>query len=165
MVAWCQESNGSIPQSQMLQVRKTCSWSAMDLWDSKIWISPHYYPVRQVYMTLCDCQCILCKNVHLNGFKQLLFFLSTSSSFDNREADILKHGRHPDVKLTFQMVVCSSPLCRISWIPAAVLKSRASFIWKRRAASPGRNFTCFCAVLDCTILRKECQRQARLFND
>jgi len=26
MVAWCQESNGSIPQSQLLQVRKTRKW-------------------------------------------------------------------------------------------------------------------------------------------
>lgn len=30
MVAWCQDSNGSIPQSQLLQVRQQHRWNASE---------------------------------------------------------------------------------------------------------------------------------------
>lgn len=65
MVAWCQESNGSIPQSQLLQVRKMHKWIC-DTAKSGL----AYIMNLCVTLTwLCDCQCSrMSILVHPNGF-------------------------------------------------------------------------------------------------
>lgn len=65
MVAWCQESNGSIPQSQLLQVRKTHKWIC-DTAKSGL----AYIMNLCVTLTwLCDCQCSrMSILVHSNSF-------------------------------------------------------------------------------------------------
>lgn len=125
----------------------------MDLIHSTIWISLHYEHVRYTYMPVQP-------NEHFGGFKQLLN--CTLMSCDSRKAVLLKHGRHPGLKNSFSRWSSAFfPLLhRISWIPAAVQRSRASFIWKRWAESPGKSTTCSCGVLGCTALLKECLRQA-----
>ncbi len=149
MVAWCQETNGSIPQSQLLQVRKRRKWIS----DTAKSVLAH---IKNLCVTLLQL------NDHFSGFKQLLKCILMSC--DSKEAALLKHERHSGLKNSFSRWSSAffPPLYRISWIPAAVQRSRASFIWKKPAASPGKSSTCSCAVLDCTALLKECQRQASL---
>lgn len=146
MVAWCQETNGSIPQSQLLQVRKKLTW----ICDTAKSGLAHI-------MNLCIT--LLQLNEHFNGFKQLLKCILVSC-----DTKLLKHERHAGLKNSFSRWSSAffPLLYRISWIPAAVQRSRASFIWKTRAASLGKSSICSCAVLDCTALLKECQRQASL---
>ncbi len=86
MVAWCQETNGSIPQSQLLQVRKRCKW----ICDTAKSGLAHI-------MNLCVT--LLQLNEHFSGFKQLLKCILMSC--DGKEAALLKHERHSGLKNSF----------------------------------------------------------------
>lgn len=86
MVAWCQEINGSIPQSQLLQVRKRRKW----ICDTAKSGLAHI-------MNLCVTLLLL--NEHFSGFKQLLKCILMSC--DSKEAALLKHERHSGLKNSF----------------------------------------------------------------
>lgn len=159
MVAWCQESNGSIPQSQLLQVRKMHKWIC-DTAKSGL----AYIMNLCVTLTwLCDCQCSrMSILVHPNGFwtAYSCLVIAERPRYWSMEGIQVWRTHFPDGPLIFFFFF---PLLhRISWIPAAVQRSRASFIWKRQAESLGKSSTCSCAVLGCTALLKECLRQVSL---
>ncbi len=86
MVAWCQETNGSIPQSQLLQVRKRRKWIS----DTAKSVFAH---IKNLYVTLLQL------NDYFSGFKQLLKCILMSC--DSKEVALLTHERHSGLKNSF----------------------------------------------------------------